>query len=357
VAVLQEVRELTQRSLGEVDKCIGELSAQVEELTKYLRETVEMLQKDKREIEASLQEVEATITEEQPELRLVYGKAMRAYLDRKSTFLELFEYRVNAFDPKGLLDIRNQRYSCYQSQHFPCIFGNTLRLYDFVRKESRFFTLSTTFTNGTVFCLLDASNVLCTGGHPASTSVSSLNLTDQKLTAFPNLTTARSFPGVVKVGVYAYVFGCYQPQLASCEKLAVNRKVWEGFGNMSAARWVFSPAVHIDDIYLARVSGHRSIEVFNTGRETFRTLPFLIPASISDNRACFVVAGEFYILGTGQVATWKINSTEEMQTFGVTGDVSWSNGPAFVAGSEVLLVNYDNGLLCKFNYVTKSVVS
>lgn len=358
ISVLQEVRELTQRNLGEVDACIGELTAKVDQLTKYYSEAVEVLRKNRREIEASLEELETTITEEQPELRSPYGRTMRAYLDRKSTFFELFEYRVNALDPKSLLDVRNQRYSLYEPKLFPSIAGKTLRLYDLVWKESRSFSLSSTFTDGTVFCLLDSSNVLCIGGLPPTASVFLLDISEQKLSARPNMSIARSYTGVIKAGAYVYAFGSYNPHLASCEKCAVASKAWTNLKDMSAARYCFSPALHIDDIYLARAQNARAIEVFNTEREAFRTLSFTIPASITDSMATFIVAGELYILSSNQVAKWKIDSGEEMQTSSIIGGgVPWSNSPAFVVGSEVILVTFNTGVIFKFNYETKSVVS
>jgi len=355
---LPQVRELTLRNLGDVEKCIGELTAEKEKLTKYYIETVEMLSLKKREIEASLQEVEATITEDHPDLASPHSKAMRAYLDRKSTSFELFEYRLNAVDPKHLLDIRSQRCSLYEPRKFPVIFGNSLRLYDLVWKEFTSFTLSVKFTTGTVFCLMDKTKVLCVGSDPASNAVYSLNTSDQQLTAMANLNAPRLYPGTIKVGSFVYTFGSYSPNLASCEKFSLGSN-WTNLSDMNAPRLAYHPAVYLNDIYLGDPQGgNRSIQVFNIERETFRVLPFPIPANIPNHIHAFVIAGELYMPGDGYMGRWKIGSTAEMQATAINGGFRfYSNCPAFVVGREVYRVNYSTGALIQLNYETNCITN
>jgi len=355
-ASLPQVRECAVRNIGEVDKCMAELTCKIEELNKFYSDMMERLREKKREIEESMKEVETTILQEMPELKTPFGKPLRDYLERKSTSLELFQYRLSAFDPKSLLEIMNPSLISDYSK-FPYVFGNSLRVYDLKLKTSTAFTLAGTFTTGAAFCFLGNNDVLCLGGSPSS-NVYMLDISTQKLSAMPNLNAHRQYPGIIKVDLCVYVFGSYSPNLASCERLSLTNRVWTNLKDMNSPRFAFQPAVFLSDIFLANPQGgSRTIEVFNTERETFRTLSFQVPAQISSNICAFVVAEELYLAGNSCACKWKINSTIEPQVIAFPNWLNcYSNSPAFVIGSEVYLVPFSTGNLFKFNFQTNSLV-
>lgn len=208
------------------------------------------------------------------------------------------------------------------------------------------------------FCLLDSNNVLCLGGSPASKLVYLLDTSTQQLTPQSALSTPRRSAGVVKVGEFVYVFGGYSSTTASCEKFALTDKLWSNLRSMNADRYLFHSVVYVDDIYLASSQGgSRSIEVFNTERETFRTLFFRLPGPIPYNEHAFVVAGELYIAAQTYIGKWTIGSETEMKAVTIAGGaLPYSNCPVFVLGKEALLVPHTTGALVQFNYETNSIV-
>lgn len=356
-ASLHQVRECALMNIGEVEKCMAELTVKIEEMNKYYSDMMEQLREKRREIEESLKEVETTILQDIPELNTPFGKPLRAYLDRKSTAKELFQYRLRDLDLKILLEIKNPTLISECSK-FPCVFGNTLRVHDLKLKTCSTFTLAVTFTTGAAFCLLDNSDVLCLGGSPPSNLVYMLDITTQKLQTMPNLNTPRLYSGVIKVGQCVYVFGSYSPNLAVCEKFSLANRVWTNLRDMNSPRFAFQPAAYLSDIFLANPQGgSRTIEVFNTETEVFRTLQFQVPAQISSNIFAYVAAEELHLAGNSCVSKWKINSTAEPQVTSFPGLPScYSSSPALVMGSEVYMVVYSSGNLFKFNYQTNSQV-
>lgn len=361
---LPRVREEVGKSVREVDRCIEEYCAKTEELIAGLNrqkaETVELLNRKKGEIEASLGEVEATLAEFQPDLKTVYGEIIREQLDRSTAEFSLFGYELTIAKPETCLTLNIEDSVWKGTRKFPCIYGNMLRLYDIKSKAISSFPLSLSFTYGSVFCLLSANIVLCLGGSPASSSVYQLDLKTQKFTNMPSTNTPRQYPGVAKVKDNVYVFGSYKPNSASCEKLPLPNEPWTNIGTMSEARCCFMPGVYLTDVYLAGLYQvtSRTIEVFSTVNEAFRTLSMLLPSVLSSYIHSFFIGDELFILsGTTHIGKWKVDSVGEMWVSAVYGGGNTlSNCAAFIANKEVLLVQYTRGTLVKVSMVTSLVV-
>lgn len=354
-----EVKELTRKRIEVVDQGIAEINATIEEWVKYCRDTIDNLEELKSQIKTSLTEVERTIMEEQPDLKMPYSQIIRSFVESNSVNPWLVEISCNLANPESFIIVKNQANTQYGISDFPYLHGNTLHLYDLCSSKTSTISLSTCFTAGTVFCLLTDHTVLCLGGYPPSSSVCKLDLSSKQLATLPGTKTPRSYPGIAKVGDYAYVFGSFSPLLATCEKLSLSDEVWAHLGDMNTARCCFTPGVHLKEIYLVGpYGGNRSIQVFDTQNDTFRTLSFQLPASIASYTTAFAVAGELYVLGGYLLGKWVINSGKEMQVSATTGrSAPLSNCPAFLVDNEVLLVNYSRGALFKLNFMTKTVVS
>ena len=360
--VFPTVKESVLASAREVEKCIEEYCTRVDQviaaLGKLKTETVEMLKGKKAEIERSLEEVEATLANPQPELNTPHGKSIRKAVDSNSADIQLFTYTLTVGSLESLLTVNISQNTKLSIDKYPGICGNLLRLYDLQSRLTTSFTLSTTFTKGTSFCLLDSANVLCLGGLPPSNRVYRLNIHTQKMVLQPCLDTARSYLGVVNVGMFVYVFGSFNPNLASCEKFSLQSQVWSNLPNMNAPRFGFNPAALLNDIYLAdSQGGNRSIQVFNLVQDSFRTLPISIPTQWAYNTHAFIVDGELCLLAQGHIGKWRIGSSLEVVVRPISGAVGLSNTPACVMGDEVFLVEYNTGALVRFNYRTNSVVT
>lgn len=364
IVALPRVREQVGRNVREVEKCIEEYCAKTEEfiaaLNRQKAETVELLSRKKAQIEDSLGEVEATLAEFKPDLKTVYGELIREQLDRNSADFSLFDYELTITKPETCLNLNIEDSVWNGTRKFPCIYGNTLRLYDIKSKDITSFPLSISFTYGSVFCLLSANSVLCLGGSPASSSVYELSLSTLKFTTLPSTNVPRQYPGIAKVKDCVYAFGSYKPNSASCEKLPLSEETWSNTGNMSEARCCFMPGVYLTDVYLAclyQVSS-RTIEVFSTVNEAFRTIPMLLPWTSSGYLHSFFIGNELFILsGTTHMGKWKVGSAGEMWVSALSGgNNTLSNCAVFTVNKEAFLVQYTRGALIKVNIETSQVL-
>ena len=146
---------------------------------------------------------------------------------------------------------------------FPVLFLDSLRLFNLANltliKEIR---LETRFPLLTQYCMLSEEEVICVheGG------VHSLHLLEMELLTLPPMSISRYKPGLTALKGVLYVFG--GRGTTSNEKLTCHR--WANLA-CSKTRFAFSPAVHLDDVYLwFNELGRDGIEQFNSQTETFQ---------------------------------------------------------------------------------------
>lgn len=378
IGFFAQIRKQTEHNLAEIEKCTQEFVAKTEELIHMLvtqsKEVTASLRQRSREIEASLAEVEATLTEQHPQLQTPYGAIMREHLDCKSADFELFYYEIDVPQPQSLISLRagNEVKCLCGIKMFPCISGKKFHLYNFEMELCHSVELSVTFTEGSVFCLLDRRTVLGVGGSPASTEVYLMDFVTFEVHYKPSLISARAFSGIVKEASSVYVFGGCNPDLSTCEKLGNKDLVWSACGDMSRSRSYFAPCAHQQIIYLA---DYRSIfagliELFSTETQTFSILRLNIrcerpihshkssdPAFGKYKTATlFLVDETLWVLVEDQVGKWNIASTDQFQIMAVSGQVSQRNSSALIRGNKAFIAGSD-GELYMFDSQTCTVKS
>lgn len=386
VAALSKVQEQVSNDLKAVDNCIIEVLSKAEELitqiTHKKEEIMRELQEKRREIEDSMREVMDSLARDKPKLRSLYGELIREQLDNGcNSDFSLFQYSVDTENPQLRLTFDIKKPIPQDQSEFPCISMDKLRLYDHKNKHIQEFSLQTSFTQGTVFCILSPISVLCIGGEPASSSVGLLDVSTREIEIWPGTYVRRAYPGVAKVGESVYVFGSYRPRLASAEKMQICTKTWSGIRDMSEARSCFMPGVHLTNIYLFCLfeAAARGMEVFNTITECYHSVPMHFPFTEECYAHTFIIRDELMVItSTAYIGKWKIQATDPMlvykiedksqeivkntyihlldQAVPVQEKAMLSNCPAFVVGNEVFLVNYARGALLKVDFEACKVV-
>ena len=360
------VREQVLKALATIDCCKAELVAKTEtllaELTRQCKDYVELLQMRRQEIELALKCVEMTLIEDEPILLTTYERILRKYVEKNIVDFTLFEYQLTETSPESLLflNMQDEPFAFIDLKEYPCFYYSQLKLYNLSEMTCTNSVLSRELPKGTTFCLLDCTSVLCMGGSPATTNVLLFQVPLQQFTELQSTHIARAYSGTVRVDAYVYVFGSYNPHSPAVEKFSVKERQWTQINPMNAARCCFFPGVHLREIYLTSPypTHNRSIEVFNTVKDTYRTLPFQLPASIDGYVSAFVKEGVLFVIADSQLARWKVGSHEEMSVSAVKkGSAPLSNCPAFVLGREVLLVDYSGGKLMRYSLDSNVVLS
>ena len=365
ISFFTQIRKQTEQNLAKIEKCGQEYAEKAEELIHILvtqaKETASSLQQRSRDIEASLAEVEATLVNKDPELQTPYGSIMRDHLDCQSADFDLFHYDINVSLPQSLISLTlGNEVKCFCGlKTFPCISNQGFQLYDFEMNECMSLILPVNFTEGAVFCLLDSRTMLGVGGNPASTAVYSIDFVAFEMLNGPSLSSARAFPGIAKAENGIYVFGGYNPDLSTCEKLGREDHAWSACGNMSKSRSYFAPCVHQKTIYLA---DHRSIfsgliEQFDIKSQTYSILRLGVPCEKlshsgsfapsydkSKFAASFVIDEILWVLVNKQIGRWKISSADRFEIIAITGKMSMGNSSAFVRGSQAFIAGLDGTL-------------
>lgn len=227
---------------------------------------------------------------------------------------------------------------------------SSLRLYQLPDCQERRRTLRCSFTVGTFYCFLDETNALCLGGLPPSPTVQKLSLLTAVLSPGPAMKVARGFSGIRKHGNCVYVFGGNWPSISSCEKLSLEDSVWLSLPKMCTARYAFNPVYYKGEMYLADCQNDHSLEAFSVAMETFRLLPFTLPAELSGNSVACLVGRELHIATSyGQLAVLSLASKNgHFQVKQVMNPPVISSWPPLVVGKSVFFVNYSTGQLRRY---------
>ena len=227
---------------------------------------------------------------------------------------------------------------------------NSLRLYQLPDCQERRRSLRCSFTVGTFYCFLDTANALCLGGLPPSPTVQKLSLQTALLSPGPAMQVARGFAGIHKHGNGVYVFGGNWPSTSSCEKLSLEDSAWLPLPKMCTPRYAFNPVYYKGEMYLADCQNDHSIEAFSVAMETFRLLPYTLPAEMSGNSVACLVGRELHIATAyGHLAVLSlVNKKAQFQVKQVTNTPVISSWPPLVVGKAVFFVNYSTGQLRRY---------
>ena len=365
----QELR----KNVTTVDECVSELGRRADALISAIREYVQTetdkLQRLKaqlqREVDEAVGEVERTLYEDDPGLRSKYGPILRTCGEDLSQ-LSLFSYQVtdSLHNLPAVLKLTDTSgtLATDPAPVIPLIHGNSLQCLNLVTGGSVSAALAVTFSNSTVFCLIDADTVLSAGGKPSSTSAYCIRISTGETTPLPPMLVPRRLPGVLKHAGFVYLFGGSDgnKQLSSCEKLSIAEKAWKPLPDMGYPRGGFSPCLFGEDVYLADVKReHRMLETFSIPRQTFTPHPLSIPPSLSSNSVGFLFEGELVIFTVDkQIGRWRVNGEGGFRVAKVAmKDTAsgLSNVPPVRVGREVVWARWKDGGVVRFNVDTETL--
>lgn len=214
------------------------------------------------------------------------------------------------------------------------------------------YKLEQRFSSGTVFIRTDVDTVICLGGFPPISLVSSLNLSHQGIRDLPEMRVERCLAGAVKVGLYVYVFGSY-PGSSACEKLAVREERWSDLPSMATAKYAFSPVLYQQTIYLPDVFRSPQLEAFNLTSETFSVLSVQLPV-LSSFSVAFLAEDKLVIVAcSGRLASWRLGSSESFEVLPCelpSKIAAVSNSPPVRLGKSIFWVQNNTGVLTRFQF-------
>lgn len=194
--------------------------------------------------------------------------------------------------------------------YLPCIFGNTLRLFD----------IETHYFKDTVldFYPFDRSWVFCYIGSQAILGVSNSRSTEicistQVVVEAGKLITSRGRPGLIWAGSWAYAFGGNVTHpLSSCEKYDTTFKTWKSISEqMKYPKSCFTPCWVEDEVYLCCLTEkNEPFEAFSPATETFRSFPVSYASKLFGS-VTFLVRDTLYIVGAEDVLLkWKLSKSK-----------------------------------------------
>ena len=155
--------------------------------------------------------------------------------------------------------------------------------------------------------------ILCVGTYPKSTSVSSVDLKTYIVKQEAAMKLPRNCPGVIKAGDFVYIFGGFIGGFITreSEKFSITTRSWTKIPEMDQTRVYFTPALHLNEIYLCDASSHPSISSFNITTETYTVYSSFIPAINTNASVSFIVDGELIVaLNNHSCLKWSLGSSE-----------------------------------------------
>lgn len=354
--------ETLRQNLIKADECIALFTEKVEwlvyrviaEAREITNELIELRRKLERDINTAVQEAEATIFDSEEPKICPLGKLLRnpaIPVDQ----LAVFSYKAEAYFS---LPLRN--FITYSLQNnspiVSAIAGNTLKVHDLATGAvTETFTLSREFSEGTVFCSIDNTRILCIGGwNPCRKEVFWLHNSTQVSAAADKHITV-SCPGVILIGTYVYSFGGYnkQEKLRESEKYSINENNWKLISPMSVPKCAFTPCRYASSIYLIELCRYLGSEKFDIPSETYTSITVPLPSSIVTNSYNALIGKEMVFLSSDmKVRRWNLE-TGKLVSANLTGvlpdqnmitnvsPVCWGNKVYFVQSFTGNLVTFD----------------
>lgn len=239
----------------------------------------------------------------------------------------------------------------------PAVCSNALTLHNLAtRRVLETFTLTQSFPNGTIICVVNKNQVLTVGGFAQKTFY--IDLRTKAITEAADMLTGRDFPGVIKVGPNVYTFGGNYPAITASEKLVEEgeNQIWRSLTPMAIPRRAFTPCLYDKDIYLIEICEFQGAERFNVDSEKYDQLNALLPASCF-NAVNFRVGEEImFITADKQIHTYNLRSETVTMTplkcARFTGYMTVANCAPCQVGNIVYYVQVNTGELRAFDFTT-----
>ena len=346
------MRSQVLESLSLIDRAIEDFTVVANELKtavavaceEQLSQLLEARGLLNRELPLALAEVEATLEEDQPQLTTLYAPLIRDLIEQPRDFY-LFTHKKEASAVTVPFDFYfPQPDQLIPPEHFPAVFGKTIKRYNAKTLKYTKHTLAVDFGKGGSFLLLNRDSLLCLGGPQPTREAYILDLPTCQLRTIQALFEARAACGIGKTEKSVYVFGgidATTSYMKSSETWSPQANQWRRLPKMCCSHAYFTPTLFRFKFYLVSAGNLLDdcpVETFNTSTEKYTSLRVLLPSKFdSAEVVSFVNRGEICVLSNKEVmARWEVETEQQMRLYELSLWCSSTQQPLIV-GKVVLI--------------------
>lgn len=242
-------------------------------------------------------------------------------------------------------------------QSLPCINNSSIVLYDIHTGQFTTGTLKASYGANYMYCLLKEDRLLAVNLERTV----EISLIDYEEEGESKLNIGRLWPGMIKIGPFAYVFGGNtSPAITSCEKYPVKTKNWIKISDMNGPKSCFTPCQVRNEVYLCCFNpDSKPFEAFNPVTEAFRELPVAYTSSLHGS-VTFLIENTLYIVAYEKILLkWQLSKPSLDPVIAIALGSSQNNAssniPPVRRGKQVYWVCYYDGSLVQFDLNEQSV--